>query len=151
MSADRRGFHYALAPVLHLTAWQTNELAHAYAQLQQALRRQQGVVDDLQQALAVVNATPTAPGARIDIHDQQRKHLYLKQLQQALLKHQAELAVVQQAHDSGYAQMMESRKLGDCLERDQQAAARDHDAAMQRRGYIEADDAWQQRTQWRNL
>ncbi len=153
MTRDRRGFRYVLQPVLSMTSWEVDQIAHELASHNALVREQEAKVGQLAGALgaardAVMQQRQSA--ARLDIDAQRNAHAYMLQVQQLLLVERAALRELEQERDAVHARFVEARKLADGLERDKEAAAAEHDMAVAKRDYQQSDDNWLQRQHWRN-
>lgn len=153
MTRDRRGFRYALQPVLSMTSWQVDQIAHELAGHNAAVRQQEAKVGQLAGALGAARDAvmlQRQSAARLDIDAQRNAHAYMLQVQQLLLLERAALRELEQERDAVHARFVEARQLADGLERDKETAAAEHDLAVAKRDYQQSDDSWLQRQHWRN-
>ncbi len=153
MTRDRRGFQYALQPVLSMTSWEVDQIAHELAGHNALVREQEAKVGQLAAALGAARDAvlqQRQDSARLDIDAQRNAHAYMLQVQQLLLAERATLRELEQERDAVHARFVEARKLADGLERDKEAAAAEHDAAVAKRSYQQSDDNWLQRQHGRN-
>lgn len=153
MTRDRRGFQYALQPVLSMTSWEVDQIAHELASHNALVREQEVQVGQLAATLgAARNAVlhQRQDAARLDIDAQRNAHAYMLQVQNLLLAARATLRELERERDAVHARFVEARKLADGLERDKEAAAAEHDVAVAKRSYQQSDDNWLQRQHGRN-
>jgi hypothetical protein len=152
MSGDRRGFEYALEPVCSITAWKIDELGRELARHNIEVAAQQQQVDALAAGFGAARMRvieQRRAQALIDIDAQRVAHAYMLHVQNQLTMHSAQLRIMQQQRDEVRDRLIEERRFADSLERDKEAAAGEHDLAVARRGYLDADDNWMQRLHWR--
>lgn len=154
MTRDRRGFQYALEPMRSMTEWEIADLAREYARLNSAVAARLRRVDALSAALAAVRTDVLGQRkthAVFKIDAQRMAHAYMNQVQQNLLRENAELSQAQQERDACFAQLTNARKFADSLERDKESAAAEHDQKLLRQDYQQSDDNWLQRLHWRKM
>ena len=153
MTGDRRGFRYALDGVRSVTGWKIDELTLELAQRQGDADEQQGRVDALAAEFRMARTQLLArreAQALLDIGAERGAHAYLIRLQQSLAAASTELRTLRARCDETRAALLEARRFADSLERDRDAALADHDLALARRLFADADDNWLQRQHWRN-
>lgn len=153
MTRDRRGFRYALDGVRSVTGWKIDELTLELAQRQGEADAQQGRVDTLADEFAAARTgllDRRAGQAPLDVGAERGAHAYLVRLQQTHAAALAELRILRARCDETRAALLDARRLADSLERDREAALAEHDLAMTRRLYADADDNWIQRQHGRN-
>lgn len=148
MTRDRRGFRYALQPVLSMTSWEVDQVARELSAHNAAVGTQQAMVGQLAAALGAARDNvmrQRLSSGRLEIEAQRNAHAYMLQLQQRLLVERAALVELERERDAVHARFVEARKLADGLERDKEAAAAEHDLAVAKREYQQSDDNWLQR------
>jgi hypothetical protein len=153
MTRDRRGFRYALDGVRSVTGWKIDELTLELALRQGDSDAQQGRVDALAGEFRTARTQLLArrqAQALLDIGAERGAYAYLVRLQQTLAAASNELRRLQELRDETRAALLEARRFADSLERDREAALAEHDLAMARRQFADADDHWMQRQYGRN-
>jgi hypothetical protein len=153
MTRDRRGFRYALDGVRSATGWKIDELTLELAQRQGEADAQQGRVDGLASEFRTARTQLLArrqAQALLDIGAERGVYAYLVRLQQTLAAASNELRTLQARRDETREALLEARRFADSLERDREAALAEHDLAIARRQFADADDNWLQRQYGRN-
>jgi hypothetical protein len=152
MTADRRGFDYALEPVRSLTAWSMNDLVQELAALNAAVHERQHAVDQSTQNVVAARADllrQRQQQALLDIAAQRRAHAYLDHVQHRLTQETTELQSAHDQRDAVLTQLHRLRKFADGLDRDKAAVAVEHDQKIAREQFLQADESWMQRMHWR--
>lgn len=153
MTRDRRGFNYALDGVRSVTRWKIDALTLELAERQGEADDQQRRVDALTGEFRTGRTQLLArreDRATLDIGAERGAHAYLVRLQQAIAAATAELRTLHERCDETRAALLEARRFADSLERDRDAALAEHDLALARRLFADADDNWMQRQPRRN-
>jgi hypothetical protein len=148
MTRDRRGFRYALDGVRSVTGWKIDELTLELAQRQGEADAQQARVDALTNEFRTARTGLLArrgSQALLDVGAERGAYAYLVRLQQTLAAAAGELRALNARCDETRAALLEARRFADSLERDREAALAEHDLAMARRLFADADDNWMQR------
>jgi hypothetical protein len=152
MTSDRRGFDYALEPVCRITGWKIDDLGRDLANHNRKAAAQQAQVDALAAGFAAARAQvirQRLAESLLDIDAQRLAHAYMQHVQKQLVQERAQLLAMQEERDKVRASLLEARRFADSLERGRQEAAGEHDLAVARQGYLDADDNWMQRLHWR--
>lgn len=152
MTRDRRGFAYPLEPMSRMTDWQILDTGTQLADASEQVEMQQATVERLQAEFAAARAKILEQRQHdrlLDISGQKMAHSYIQQIQQRLATERATLGKLRAARDRIAAAMQQLRKLADSLEEHRTELEREHDQAIAKRHYQEADENWLQRTHWR--
>ncbi|MFZ6765892.1 hypothetical protein ACO0LM_02320 [Undibacterium sp. Di26W] len=152
MTKDRRGFHYALDPVLKKTEWEMNDLFQDLAEHNAKVNQQQLKVDSLDQAIASARMElmkQRQHAAIINIDAQRMAHNYLLQIQRQQKEESIQLQELIATRDEVQLKLNEVRKFVDNLEKNKEAVGNEFDQDAAKKEYQLSDDNWLQRMHWR--
>jgi hypothetical protein len=152
MSRDRRGFNYALEPVRSLTGWDLNDKLRELSELNAAVDAQQQNVDTLASHLAAARTEILRlrhADRPLDIVAQRNAHAFLAQVDRQLTLARQALAESLRKQEAAMAEIKRLRRFADNLDRHKDEAGQAHDQQQALRAFLQADDAWLQRTQRR--
>ncbi|MFZ6659032.1 hypothetical protein [Undibacterium sp. TJN19] len=152
MTKDRRGFHYALEPVLKMTEWEMNDLFQDLSEHNVRVDLQQEKVDHLNNAIASARKELVSQRQRsslINIDAQRRAHNYLLQVQGQCQTENSHLERVIKDRDEVQMRLNEIRKFADSLEKNKETVGHEFDQETAKKGYQLSDDNWLQRMHWK--
>lgn len=152
MTKDRRGFQYALEPVLKMTEWEMNDLFQELAEHNAKVNEQQLIVDDLNSLIASARIEllkQRLDKAVINIDAQRLAHNYMQQMQSRQQQASLQLQEVIQARVEVQKKLNEVRKFVDSLEKNKETIGSEFDQETAKKEYQLSDDNWLQRMHWR--
>ncbi|MFZ6756293.1 hypothetical protein ACO0K9_03670 [Undibacterium sp. Ji50W] len=152
MTKDRRGFHYALDPVLKKTEWEMNDLFQDLAEHNAKVNQQQLKVDSLDQAIASARMDlmkQRQHAAIINIDAQRMAHNYMLQIQRQQKEESIQLREFVVTRDEAQLKLNEVRKFVDNLEKNKEVVGNEFDQEAAKKEYQLSDDNWLQRMHWR--